>query len=366
MPQQIFFTRGEGALRCGVRARDRLRRAAGLVLVEPFLRLGRRRCMSMAGGYEREAIRPHVLGRFADMLLAVRGPSGDAVLSRQLALDRAEVGRRPRQHARAEREPRARDSRAAYARRALGLHAGRRHQLRQGADRLDHSSDWRPIRSTAASSCSIRACTSRGRRRSSARSMRSRTSSRAGRCSPISRAIRRPPRMWRASSRAISAADEPPDALVERLAKRFLDTDGDLKEIAKALVESPETWDEQRLKLKRPSEWLISAWRAHRRRAGRAARPAGAWAISASACGGRPRRKVSRTSRRPGSTGSRSGSTSRTASPSWCRRASSRPRSSRRRSGRSRRDETRQTIARAESRQQALTLALMAPEFQRR
>ena len=58
------------------------------------------------------------------------------------------------------------------------------------------------------------------------------------------------------------SADEPPDALVERLAKRFLDTDGDLKEIAKALIEAPETWDEQRMKLKRPSEWLISAWRA--------------------------------------------------------------------------------------------------------
>ena len=27
----------------------------------------------MAGGYEREAIRPHVLGRFADMLLAAEG-----------------------------------------------------------------------------------------------------------------------------------------------------------------------------------------------------------------------------------------------------------------------------------------------------
>ena len=27
----------------------------------------------MAGGYEREAIRPHILGRYADMLLAVEG-----------------------------------------------------------------------------------------------------------------------------------------------------------------------------------------------------------------------------------------------------------------------------------------------------
>lgn len=29
--------------------------------------------LSMAGAYEREAIRPHVLGHFADMLLAVEG-----------------------------------------------------------------------------------------------------------------------------------------------------------------------------------------------------------------------------------------------------------------------------------------------------
>ncbi len=29
--------------------------------------------VSMAGAYEREAIRPHVLGRFADMLAAVEG-----------------------------------------------------------------------------------------------------------------------------------------------------------------------------------------------------------------------------------------------------------------------------------------------------
>ena len=31
-------------------------------------------------------------------------------------------------------------------------------------------------------------------------------------------------------------ADEPPPALVERLARRFLDTEGDLKEVAKTLV----------------------------------------------------------------------------------------------------------------------------------
>src|SRR5882757_10836182 len=38
-------------------------------------------------------------------------------------------------------------------------------------------------------------------------------------------------------------ADEPPPALVERLAKRFLATQGDLKEVTKTLVTSPEAWE---------------------------------------------------------------------------------------------------------------------------
>src|ERR1051326_3447969 len=40
-----------------------------MVLVQPFLR--QRGCHVEAGGFEREAIRPNVLGHFADMLQAV-------------------------------------------------------------------------------------------------------------------------------------------------------------------------------------------------------------------------------------------------------------------------------------------------------
>ena len=94
--------RGQGAPRCRARCRDRLRRAAGLVLVEPFLRLRRQgQVRPICGAYEREAIRAHVLGRFADMLLAVEMPSGDADLSRQCALDRSELDRRRAAEARA-------------------------------------------------------------------------------------------------------------------------------------------------------------------------------------------------------------------------------------------------------------------------
>src|SRR3981189_1275159 len=42
-------------------------------------------------------------------------------------------------------------------------------------------------------------------------------------------------------------SDEPPPALMERLSKRFLDTDGDLKELAKALIEATATGDDTRI-----------------------------------------------------------------------------------------------------------------------
>jgi uncharacterized protein (DUF1800 family) len=57
-------------------------------------------------------------------------------------------------------------------------------------------------------------------------------------------------------------ADEPPPPLVETLTRRFLDTDGDLKEMAKALVAAPESWSPEQAKLKRPGEWRIATLRA--------------------------------------------------------------------------------------------------------
>jgi uncharacterized protein (DUF1800 family) len=57
-------------------------------------------------------------------------------------------------------------------------------------------------------------------------------------------------------------ADTPPPPLVEKMAKVFLDTAGDLKEIAKAMVSSPESWTQPPTKLKRPSEWVVGMVRA--------------------------------------------------------------------------------------------------------
>ena len=57
-------------------------------------------------------------------------------------------------------------------------------------------------------------------------------------------------------------ADVPPPALVERLARRFLDTDGNLKELARTLVSAPEAWAAPRGKLKPPGTWFVAALRA--------------------------------------------------------------------------------------------------------
>jgi uncharacterized protein (DUF1800 family) len=56
-------------------------------------------------------------------------------------------------------------------------------------------------------------------------------------------------------------ADEPPPSLVAKLAKTFSDTDGNLKEVAKTLLGADESWAPQRTKLKSPAEWTIAMLR---------------------------------------------------------------------------------------------------------
>jgi uncharacterized protein (DUF1800 family) len=57
-------------------------------------------------------------------------------------------------------------------------------------------------------------------------------------------------------------ADAPPAALVERLARRWQDTDGDLRAVMQALVASPEFRDPASSKFKTPGEYVVSAVRA--------------------------------------------------------------------------------------------------------
>ena len=58
-------------------------------------------------------------------------------------------------------------------------------------------------------------------------------------------------------------ADEPPKALVDRAAKKFLDTKGDLREVTRVIITSPEFFaaDAYRAKVKTPLEFVVSAIR---------------------------------------------------------------------------------------------------------
>ncbi len=161
-------------------------------------------------------------------------------------------------------------------------------------------------------------------------------------------------------------ADTPPPALVDRLARRFLDTRGDLKEMAKTLVTSPEAWDAPRAKLKRPGEWIVASLRATG-----IAPPDIRPVIGAQNMLGEP------LWRPPAPKGFSDDSAAWTdglaqrldvanqlarrvaplVDPDAAIEVALGPLAS---------ADTRQTIARAESRPQALTLLLMAPEFQRR
>jgi uncharacterized protein (DUF1800 family) len=59
-------------------------------------------------------------------------------------------------------------------------------------------------------------------------------------------------------------SDDPPKALVDRVTRKFLDTDGDLRQTVRAVIDSPEFWDPQtyRAKVKSPFGYVISALRA--------------------------------------------------------------------------------------------------------
>jgi uncharacterized protein (DUF1800 family) len=56
-------------------------------------------------------------------------------------------------------------------------------------------------------------------------------------------------------------ADDPPPAAVERVARAFLKSGGDLPQVYAALIESPEAWDPESRKFKTPEDFVFSTFR---------------------------------------------------------------------------------------------------------
>jgi len=58
------------------------------------------------------------------------------------------------------------------------------------------------------------------------------------------------------------AGDEPPPAMVERLTQAWLASHGDLPTVYRAIIDSPEAWAAQPAKVRTPWEWSVAALRA--------------------------------------------------------------------------------------------------------
>ncbi|MDB5519900.1 MAG: hypothetical protein JWQ17_6658 [Tardiphaga sp.] len=216
---------------------------------------------SMSGAFEREAIRPHVLGRFADLLLAVEGhpamlfyldnlPSMGANsiaginrtrgLNENLAREILEL------HTLGVRSGYTQDDVISFANVLTGW------TLVPPGDNPEHGGEFifNPRLHEP------------GAQKVLAKTYEDETVEQG-------RAVLRDLAIHPATATHVATklartfiADAPPPVLVERMAKVFLDTEGDLKEIAKAMVSSDESWALPPTKLKRPSEWVTCMVRA--------------------------------------------------------------------------------------------------------
>ena len=57
-------------------------------------------------------------------------------------------------------------------------------------------------------------------------------------------------------------ADDPSPASIERVARAFQSSDGDLRAVARTLVDEPEAWRDESRKFRTPQDWLVAVLRA--------------------------------------------------------------------------------------------------------
>jgi uncharacterized protein (DUF1800 family) len=215
----------------------------------------------MCGAYEREAIRPHVLGRFADLLLAVEThPAMLLYLDNARSIGPDSVGGRNQGKGLNEN----------LAREILELHTLGVRTVYSQAD-VTHFADvitgWTmvPPRAELPHAGEFR-FNPRMHEPGSQQvidKVYADTGFEQGRAVLLNLA-RHPATAKHVATKLARhfVADDPPLTLIDKLAKRFLDTQGNLKEVAKALVTAPESWTAAPRKLKRPSDWMIGMLRA--------------------------------------------------------------------------------------------------------
>ena len=231
----------------------------------------------LAGSFETEAIRPHVLGRFEDMLVAVeRHPAMQIFLdqARSVGPDSPAAERAAARNP--DRKPGLNEN---LAREIMELHTL---GARSGYDQNDVTEFARAL-----TGWSIGAMGGMGAQRYNATANAAAPGQfvfRQQLHEPGSRAIMNRQYDQPSEQQALAVlhdlaaspataqhiagklarhfvADTPPPALVDRLAGVFSATNGDLPSVYQVLIDSPETWSPVDAKFKTPWDWTVSSLR---------------------------------------------------------------------------------------------------------
>ena len=220
----------------------------------------------LAGSYEREAIRPHVLGRFSDMVLAsAKHPAMLVYLDNSQSIGPNSRG------SRAGRRGQRRGLNENYARELLELHTlgvngGYTQQdvqelakmltgwtvsgigRRTGGDRI--AFEFQPLLHEPGSKTLMGATYADAGEAEAERAI-----SALCRLASTARFV---------ATKLVThfVADTPPASAIDRIAKIFRDSDGDLRAVSAALIDLPEAWSDGARKFRTPQDWLVAVMRA--------------------------------------------------------------------------------------------------------
>jgi uncharacterized protein (DUF1800 family) len=213
-----------------------------------------------AGAYEREAIRPHVLGKFVDMLLAAEshpamlvylgnatsmGPNSVAGINRDRGLNE-NLGREILElHTLGVRTGYDQEDVVSFAKVITGWTTYLPDLPERGGEFVFYPRFHEPGPQTVLGKAYRDTGIEQGR-------------------TALQDFARHPATALHIATKLARhfVADEAPPALVETLRLKFIETDGDLWQVSKALVTAPESWVPEQAKLKRPSEWMMAYFRA--------------------------------------------------------------------------------------------------------
>jgi uncharacterized protein (DUF1800 family) len=224
---------------------------------------------ALAGSYEREAIRPYVLGNFNDMLLATeRHPAMILYLDNQMSMGPDSRAARNIARRNPDRKTGINEN---LARETMELHT-------VGVDGGYTQADVTALSQvltgwSIAGPDSWRTGAERGTFLFRAPMHEPGTHVVMGKRYPDSGydqgvAVLRDLAARPATARFIATklarhfiADDPPAPAVERMAAAFSESGGDLPTVYRALIESPEAWEQPLAKYKTPSDFIVSAFR---------------------------------------------------------------------------------------------------------